>query len=200
MNQNIRIARQLVKLAKAIVASFEDKFLSDVGHYVDEYLSTCTITGKSGISYRIMSLSGSEYDDRLSFRLKEEEPAVIPDDETVDEDELKGIYNGMVAEIRDNLHHFDGYYDIRDEFFSSNENDYMLSNRQYTIDDEDGNVEDVTDEFDNDVEDETREYCRNAINAECLVNPNDVRVMFFNKNGTYSNVAQRLSPGGFEKC
>lgn len=196
MNKNVKIAKELVRLAKSLIAMNNDEteYIENAMAYIDEcFNQNYVVSKKSGIKYNV------RYVDRNFNLVALEGRNDIPDDEHVDEDEIVNMYNEAVADLSKDYHTLDGYDTIRTLCFESNENDYMLNNYEYTVTDRDGNVIDTTDEFDDDVNNDTKDLCFDYINNHALVDF-EVYINFICSNGKDSGVTQELDASKFNSC
>lgn len=192
MNKNVKIAKELLKLAKSIMAS-EDDYASNVIKYIDECFNMNYVVGTTGIKYNV------RYDNNKNFKLVALEGGEVPENEHVDEEEIMDMYNDAVRELKTQYHTIDGYDDIETDCWESNENHYMLNNEDFEIDDEDGELVDVSDDFRQEVADDAKDECFRIINYECLVDE-DTCIKFFNSNGSDTGIIQELKLNGYEEC
>lgn len=164
MNRNIRIAKELVRIARMMIAaaSKTEEYFSNVREYINECFTLYFVTGSFGIKYKVRYDTSSR-----DFNLTVIQGAHnVPSTENVEENLLKNqiieLYNDAVREVNANYDKIDGY-----DALSENE----------------------------------KENCLNLINANCLVDPNNVSVNFFNSNDTRSDITQKLDPDdGFNTC
>lgn len=111
MNKNVKIAKELLKLAKSIMAS-EDDYASNVIKYIDECFNMNYVVGTTGIKYNV------RYDSNKNFKLIALEGGDVPENEHVNEKEIMDMYNDAVRELKTQYHTIDGYDNIETECFN----------------------------------------------------------------------------------
>ena len=190
MNQNTRIAKQLVRIARMLVASLGTDYVSNVARHINKCLSSQLITGSSGNTYTIQLVN-------RGFHLEAGPGQTVPRGETIDEDNLKGMYNEAVLDARKNYYQINGYTAIEDNYCESLANHYMLKNLEFEVKDDDGDTISYTDEFVDEYENSAMEDTFGIINARCLVDEHDAWVNFFESDGTYTGTRQKLGENGF---
>ena len=194
MMDRIKIAKELVVMAKKLVAlnHEETEYVNNVMKYIDECFNQRYVVSKqSGIKYNV------RYENRNFKLIALEGRNDIPEDEYVDESEIAKMYNDAIVELRSKYHTIDGYDTIRTWCIESEENHYMLNNRDFTVKDDRGNVVDTTKEFDEDVNNNTKDLCFEYIDNNALVDY-DAHINFIRSDGKDSGVTQELDWNNFD--
>ena len=172
----------------------EDEYISNVITYIDECFNSNYVVGESGVKYNV------RYDGDRCFRLVALEGRMVPENEKVNEQEIKDMYNDAVSDVIRDFYHIDGYHEIEDNCFESEENHYMLHNDEFEVVDESGDIVDVTDEFRQNVADSAKELCFEIINGRCLVD-SDSCIRFYNSDNSESYVTQEFTTmNDFKTC
>ena len=194
MNRQMeKVANELVRMARIMIAygQEESEYFDNAMAYIDECINQNYVIGKqSGIKYNVRYQDGN-------FRLVALEGRNdIPEDEYVDENEIIDMYNDAVADLIRDYHNLDGYSEIRDMCFESEENHYGVNDMEYLVTDDDGNVIDTTDEFNEDLNESAKELCFQIID-EALVDY-DVHAEFMRADGRSSGVMQEFDWSKFK--
>ena len=200
MNRNIKIAKELVRIARMMIAGgmnpFASEYIASVKQYIDECFNMNYVVGSFDIKYNV------RYDtaDR-NFKLTIIQGAHnVPSTENVDETQIKEWYNSAVQEVKENFYNIDGYHEIEQNCSESLENSRMLHNEEFQVYDDKGDLVDFTDEFKSEVSEDAKKLAFEIINRDCLVDVASVCIKFFNADGTDSGIRQELDPDGFNTC
>ena len=109
MNNNIRIAKELVRMARMMIAesmnSFATEYIANVRQYIDECFNSNYVTSSHNIKYIVRY----DTEDRNFKLIRFDGGRNVPSDESVNENEIKELYNNAVKDVKANFNKIDGY-------------------------------------------------------------------------------------------